>query len=250
MTTASQREHVAYSPPAEAARKQSVSWHWIIWLAIPVSAILAFAIFQPIIVLPRMGLGPGFGLIDSNGQRLTNEDLRGHIVLYNFTYTACTAPCPQTTARMAEVNARVGQMNLRNIPFSLVTISFDPERDTPAALKTFAQHYTGSAADSSAHYSQVAAPWYFVTGDALPLKYVIGGGFSTYYQANDDGTFVFDPTFVLVDGAGIIRAKYRTATPDLAIIQRDIELVAKEAEESTGATRLAYEAAHLFLCYP
>jgi hypothetical protein len=53
-----------------------------------------------------------------------------------------------------------------------------------------------------------------------------------------------------VDSAGLIRAQYRTATPALATLQRDIELVASEAHNSQGALRYAYEAAHLFLCSP
>lgn len=213
--------------------------------AVPVIAILAFAVFQPILVLPRMGLGPGFSLTDATGQRLTNEDLRGSITLYNFTYTSCAADCPQTTHQMATIQNALSTMETRGIPVELVTISFDPERDTPEQLHSFAQQFVD--ADTSA---QDEFPWHFVTGEALPLKYIIGGGFGTYYTPNDDGSFTFEPTFVLVDGAGIVRAKYRTSTPDLTIVQRDIELVATEAIESSGATKLAYEAAHLFLCYP
>ncbi len=225
------------------------SWRVLIWFALPVTAILAFAIFQPILVLPRMGLGPGFALIDQFGQRLTNEDLRGHVVLYNFTYTNCADPCPQTTGLMAELRTRVGTLNTYNIPIELVTISFDPTRDTPQQLQTFAEQFMDGR-EISSNQANPLIPWHFVTGEELPLKYIIGGGFGSYYQANDDGSFTFDQTFVLVDGAGIIRAKYRNAPPSMAILQRDIELVAKEAKESTGATRLAYEAAHLFLCYP
>jgi protein SCO1/2 len=55
---------------------------------------------------------------------------------------------------------------------------------------------------------------------------------------------------MLVDGSGIIRAEYRTATPDMAIIERDINLLLEEAENIDGPSRYAYEAAHLFLCYP
>lgn len=225
------------------------SWQWILGLLLPVAAILAFAIFQPILVLPRMGLGPGFGLIDQNGNRLTNEDLRGHVVLYNFTYTNCASPCPQTTALMAELHTQVGALKTYDIPIDLVTISFDPVRDTPQQLQTFAAQFMNET-EFGPDQTNALVPWHFVTGEPLPLKYIIGGGFGSYYQANDDGSFTFDQTFVLVDGAGIIRAKYRNAPPSLAILQRDIELVTKEAKESTGATRLAYEAAHLFLCYP
>ncbi|MEZ4737558.1 MAG: SCO family protein [Caldilineaceae bacterium] len=227
--------------------EQTTQFHigslWYIALALPFLAMLAFAFFKPILVMPRMGLGPGFALVDQAGQRLTNEDLRGRIVLYNFTYTTCADPCPQTGAVMQAVQEMLPAVETQGFPVELVTISFDPQRDTADHLRAYGERY-GANFDL----------WHFVTGDATLLKYVIGGGFGVYYQKNEtpaqqDG-FTFDPTFVLVDGAGIVRAKYRTATPDLAIFQRDIELVASEAAKSTGAARLAYEAAHLFVCYP
>lgn len=218
-------------------------WLWYSVLALSFVAMLAFATFKPILVMPRMGLGPGFTLVDQDGVRFTNEDLRGRIVLYNVTYTACVTPCPQTSTVMRMVQDQLPTIATQGIPVELVTLSIDPEQDTVEQLRSYA--------------GQIGAKpelWHFATGDAIMLKYVIGAGFGIYYQANtankSDAAFIFDPTFVLVDGAGIIRAKYRTANPELAILQRDIELVAKEAVQSTGVARLAYEAAHLFVCYP
>lgn len=231
--------HFQDRPKAATEYKTS----WLIALAVSFVALLAFALFKPILVMPRMGLGPGFALVDQAGQRLTTEDLRGRIVLYNFTYTGCILPCPQTSAVMRAVQDRLPLLETGGLPVELVTISFDPDHDTAAQLRTYAARW-GADFDR----------WHFVTGAPTLLKYVIGGGFGVYYQANEaqkeQATYTFDPTFVLVDGAGIVRAKYRTATPEIAILQRDIELVAKEAVQSTGAARLAYEAAHLFVCYP
>jgi len=200
---------------------------------------MIFVFWRPIQVLPRIALSPGFALRDQNGARLTNEDLRGHLVLYNFTYTGCEAPCPQTSLVMQALQARLAQLDLQGLPVNLVTISFDPTRDTPAQLRTYAQRFA-------------AQPdiWHFVSGPATQLKNVIGGGFGVYYQPNASADFTFEPMFVLVDGTGIVRARYRTATPELAIIERDLSLIASEARNSTGAARFAYEAAHLFLCYP
>ena len=221
----------------------SKSTVWSLLVALPFLAMLAFATFKPILVLPRMGLGPGFLVIDQDGAWLTNEDVRGRLVLYNFTYTKCVAPCLETGAVMQAVQAQLPRMATRGLPVTLVTLSFDPERDDAAQLRRYGERF---GADP--------AIWRLATGEPLALKYTIGGGFGVYYQANPagdaKGDFTFEPMFVLVDGTGIVRAKYRTATPDLAILQRDIELVAKEADESTGAGRLVYEAAHLFVCYP
>lgn len=230
-----------YRPMATTGYRISSAWYIV--LALPFVAMLAFAFFKPILVMPRMGLGPGFALLDQNGQRLTNEDLRGRIVLYNFTYTGCIQPCPQTGAIMQAMQELLPTLETGGLPVELVTISFDPEHDTATQLRTYA-----------ARWGANFASWHFVTGDPTVLKYIIGGGFGVYYQPNQEQkaveAFTFDPTFVLVDGAGIVRAKYRTATPEVAILQRDIGLVAKEAIQSTGAARLAYEAAHLFVCYP
>ena len=204
---------------------------------------LAFAIFRPILVLPRIHLAPGFTLQDETGQRFTSEDLRGQLTLYNFTYTRCAgqegSPCPATGEVMRAVQTRLPEVETGGIPVSLVTISFDPERDTPAVLSQYADQVTPDTHN-----------WHFLTGAADRLKWIIGGGFGVYYNANEDGSFTFDPAFMLVDGAGILRAEYRTAAPEIDRILRDIGLVAKEANDSQGAKRAAYEAAHLFLCYP
>lgn len=237
------RTAVQLTQRSSVLSNRSFSAIWYLLGALPFLAMLGFALFKPILVMPRMGLAPGFSLVDQNGARLTNEDLRGRIALYNFTYTTCTAPCPETGVVMRALQERLPTIATRGLPVELVTLSFDPKHDTAAELRAYAERFGGQT-----------DRWHLATGDAKLLKYVIGGGFGVYYQAKDvtdsASAFTFDPTFVLVDGAGIIRAKYRTATPDLAILQRDIELVAKEAAESTGAARLVYEAAHLFVCYP
>lgn len=208
-------------------------------IALPVIGIFAFAIFRPIQVLPRITLSPGLALTDQNGARLTNEDLRGHIVLYNFTYANCAAGCPQTSDTMRAMQDRLGTIDAEGIPISLITISFDPNRDTTEQLRTYANRMGADASQ-----------WRIATGDATRLKYALGGGFNLYYAPNPDGTFTFDPLFVLVDGWGIIRAYYKTATPTTDRLLRDIRLIVQEARNSEGAARFAYEAAHLFLCYP
>ena len=218
--------------------------------------VLAFAIWRPIQVLPRMGAAPTFAFQDQDGQELTSSDLRGQFVLYNFAYTSCETPCQQMGAAMQQMQQRLQEVDTGGIPIQFVTISFDPARDTPAQLRAYA---TGLGAD--------LRNWHFVTGAPDQLKSVIGGGFGVYYapatEINDNAVkdnaatgnainadFDFKPTFALVDGLGILRAQYRTATPDMDIVARDIDLLATEVRNSQGAARYAYETAHLFLCFP
>jgi protein SCO1/2 len=210
-------------------------------LGVVVVSAFAFVTLQPIQVLPRIRLSPGFALTDQDGQRLTNEDLRGSIVVYNFTYTNCQAPCPQSSPTMREIQKRLAEMDLGGIPVKLVTISFDTRRDTAQALKAYA---AAIGADES--------NWRFVTaGDEKLLKTIIGSGFETYYAEKPDGSFAYDPTYVLVDGWGIIRGEYQyqTIISNVDRIVRHVGVVVEEIQNSVGSARYAYEAAHLFLCY-
>ena len=79
---------------------------------------------------------------------------------------------------------------------------------------------------------------------------MIGGGFRVYYQPDGAGGFTFDPTIVMVDGNGIVRAIYERELPDMQTVARDVQLVVAEVKNSEGPGKLVYEAAHLFLCYP
>lgn len=201
----------------------------------------AFKIIQPIQVLPRMQLSPAFDLIDQSNERLTSEDLRGQFVLYTFTYTNCPAPCFNINETMQEVQSRLNEVQLDGIDVSFVTISIDPERDTPEVLNSYAKSI---GADTN--------KWQFATttNKAL-LKTIIGSGFETYYEDKGNGDFALDPAFVLVDGWGIVRSEYRYSTEvsNADRILRHLGVLAEEVHNSKGTTKYAYEAAHLFLCY-
>jgi protein SCO1 len=202
---------------------------------------IAFKVFQPVQVVPRIRLSPGFSLIDQNGASLTNEDLRGQFVLYNFTYTRCPEPCYNLDQTMQAIQARITEADLGDIPMKFVTISFDPDHDTPEVLASYANAVQADPAQ-----------WKFVTTQNKDLlKHIIGGSFEAYYEQKDDSTFAMAPKFVLVDGWGIIRGEYRyqTLAPDTDRILRHIGVMAEEVRNSQGAATLAYEAAHYFLCY-
>lgn len=214
-------------------------WLFYLIVGILLIAVIAFATFRPVLVLPRITLAPGYSLIDQNGHGISSEDMRGKITLYNITHSRCTAPCPETGLIMKEVQERLPEIESSQIPIELVTISVDPEVDTPEVLQEYARTLN---ADLSS--------WHFITGPIDRLKRVIGGGFGFYFNKQDDGDLIFDSGFVLVDGDGILRAEYRTGSPKSDRIMSDIELIIEEVQHSTGAKKAAYEAAHLFMCYP
>lgn len=206
-----------------------------------VIAAFAFKVFQPIQVLPRIRLSPAFQLTNQDNEVLISENLRGQFTLYSFTYTNCAAPCYDINTTIQEVQSRLSEVQLEDIQVEFVTISIDPERDTPDILRAYA--------DSIGANTDV---WTFATTtNQSLLKTIVGTGFETYYEKKDDGSIAFDPGFVLVDGWGIIRAEYRYATEvsNADRILRHLGVLAEEVRNSKGTTKLAYEAAHLFLCY-
>ncbi len=210
-------------------------------LALIVISAFAFKIFQPIQVLPRMQLSPAFSLTDQNNERLTSEDLRGKFVLYTFMYTNCPAPCYEINETIKEIQSRLHEVELDGIEVAYVTISFDPDRDTAEVLQAYAESINADTEH-----------WSFATTSNKPLlKTIIGSGFETYYEDKGNGNFAFDPSYVLVDGWGIVRAEYRYSTEvsNADRILRHFGVLADEVRNSTGSSKLAYEAAHLFLCY-
>jgi protein SCO1/2 len=230
------------------------------------AAVMAFNIFRPILVMPRVGIGPGFGLSDLEGNKITNETMRGTVVLYSFTYANCDTGCDLLMQKMQEVRERVlTDVDMEAVDFEMVTLTIDPERDTPEILAEYAAQY-GATPDQNPDM----IPWHFVSGaDPELVKIMVSSGFDLYHErVFDEDTpenyqFKFVPMAVMIDGWGIIRSEYRqyedserlsfsegTTDIDPDIILRDIGLIADEVRNSKGLASAAYEAAHLFACYP
>lgn len=80
------------------------------------------------------GIAYRSALIDRNGERVTSEDMRGELTIYNFTYTHCGDGCPKTSAVMKEMQELLHEVETQGIPVQFVTISSIPH-DAPERLK-------------------------------------------------------------------------------------------------------------------
>lgn len=103
-------------------------------------------------------LMPQITLLNQNGQKIALATALddGRAVLLNFIYTSCTTVCPVTTQIFTEVQAQLGKQISK---VHMVSISIDPEYDTPKQLLAYAREnktgpqwdfYTGSIDDSVA----------------------------------------------------------------------------------------------------
>jgi protein SCO1/2 len=217
-------------------------WLWPIYivLGLLILGVFAFVTFKPIKVLPRGENAPGFVLQQANGQRLTEWDLLGVVVLYQFTYTGCGSQCEAAQRTLQQLEAELPSATADRLPVKIVSISFDPQHDTPDVLRAYATQLGANP-----------ETWVWVTGETAHVKQVVGGGFGVYFQPEGNQTFTFDQTIVLVDDEGLIRRRYRNNPPTVENILADLQLLNAEAQaKNNGTSNLMYEAAHLFMCYP
>ncbi|MGK4006296.1 SCO family protein [Sorangium sp. So ce1036] len=99
-------------------------------------------------------------LVDQHGRphRFYAGLLRGRKVLINFAFTSCKGACPAMTANLARVQAL---LRARGERVTILTITVDPENDTPAVLKRYAARF------------KAGEGWYFLTGTPANVAAVL-----------------------------------------------------------------------------
>lgn len=103
---------------------------------------------------------PNIELITQDGKKVHFYDdlVKGRIVAIDFIYTTCQYACPLETARMAQVQKKLGNRVGDDIFF--YSISIDPEHDTPAVLKAYMEKY------------HIGPGWTFLTGKKTDIDFL------------------------------------------------------------------------------
>jgi cytochrome oxidase Cu insertion factor (SCO1/SenC/PrrC family) len=150
--------------------------------------------------LPAYGNIPKFELVNQEGQPFGSEQLTGKIWIADFIFTRCPGPCPIITTRMSELQKPLGKSDVH-----LVSISVDPENDTPEVLRTYAEKL-----------SIQPQRWDFLTGPRESIYSLSRDGFKLGVSdgSEEEGVPVHSTRFVLVDRRGTIRGYYDALTPD------------------------------------
>jgi protein SCO1/2 len=101
---------------------------------------------------------PNVELVSHEGRtvRFFDDLIAGKVVVVNFIYTSCPDACPLETAKLVEVQDLLGERVGGDVFF--YSISIDPERDTPAVLREYAERF------------QVGPGWLFLTGDSADIR--------------------------------------------------------------------------------
>ncbi|MCY0975793.1 SCO family protein [Chryseobacterium wangxinyae] len=165
----------------------------------------------PLVILALLFLGIGFGmsyfknnlytvmkvpdfeLTDQNGKKITNKDMLEKVYLVEFFFSKCPTICPVMNSNMKVIEKEIDRPE-----FGILSISIDPENDTPETLKQHADKIGVKSLN-----------WHFLTGDR---DYIgkLADQFNIYVGDKEDESESLNHSgmIALVDQEGNIRCRY------------------------------------------
>ena len=165
--------------------------------------------------LPVIGPAPPLTLTSQDGAPVALADFRGKVVALTFIYTGCPDICPLLVQKMVQVQDELGAAFGARVAF--VSITLDPERDTPEVLKDYAQFW-GAKLDG----------WAFLTGSPEAVRDVTHR-YGVFFAKKEDGSVDHTQLTTLVDADGQMRVQYLGARFDPEEFRQDLmSLVDKE----------------------
>jgi protein SCO1/2 len=146
--------------------------------------------------LPVRGTLNDFTFTDQSNNEVTLKTLKGHVWLAGFIFTRCAGTCQTITNGMVELNKKLAD----NPRVQLVSISMDPEYDSPAMLQAYAQAHAATS-----------PRWHFVTGPKEQIFHMTRDDFKlAVVEAgqNKDEPIIHSSLLALIDQKGRIRGYY------------------------------------------
>jgi len=152
--------------------------------------------------LPVIGPVAAFALTNQSGQAVTLADLRGKVWVADIIFSRCAGPCPRMTRQMASLQDALPQ----DSSVQLVSLTTDPEFDTPEVLAKYAARFNANP-----------DRWQFLTGtkkeivnlaiDSLKLTAVET---KPEERADEADLFIHSTIFVVVDKQARLRGVFET----------------------------------------
>jgi protein SCO1/2 len=167
---------------------------------------------QPHAVLPA-GPPPGGSLYNlriplqtSRGESVTLDSFRGRPLLVTMFYTQCTSVCPLTTLALQRIDS--GLAPAERAKLQILMVSLDPEHETPATLRTFAEQH------------HIDDPRWTVASAKPADVRLLAAALGIRYRAIPDGTINHSAAISLLDSEGTVLASSASVTaPDSAFQQ-------------------------------
>ena len=149
------------------------------------------------------------------------DDFLGTPIVLGTIYTECPNICPQITANMKNIRQRLPDTSTAHF----VSVTFDPQRDTPARLATYRTQFRLDGTS-----------WQFLTGDTttigrlmerLDVRHTIKGTDRAFPRSSPDSAYVYNHSnqITLIDGQGRVRAEYAGSQTPPDLIVSDLEKI-------------------------
>lgn len=173
---------------------------------------------------------PDVEVLDQNNQKVHfyRDLVQGKTVAIDFIYTTCTTICPPLTANFAKIQKIMKQRG--NNDLRLISVTVDPENDTPERLKKYAELFHAQPG------------WTFVTGTRHNLQ-ELWNAFNIYLSSSDDHPPTVavgnDVTHVWNYASGLTSASKMVAVIDTTMKGKESSRTAgaKSAKEHGGGTQ-------------
>lgn len=171
------------------------------WKSLLLTLLAMFSLFGcgPPDKLPVWGELPSFALVDQNAQAFGSADLEGVVWVADFVFTSCPSRCPLLTRAMSRIQTEIRTQGWDDV--RLVSISVDPDTDTPQVLAEYAKKH---GADPEL--------WHFLTGPREQVWNLSVEGFklpvAEAAEPGIGGPILHSNKFVLADRRGQIRGYY------------------------------------------
>ena len=201
-------------PTHASTRPETIQRPFIsLWWALYALFAIGYPLFSMLTIVeppPYLGTVAPFVLTKQDGEPMHfgNDD---RPIVVNFIYTRCSDICPVLTAKMAQIQERIPAEDAL-----LLSISVDPNYDTPAVLKQYGQQF-------DADFER----WYFLTGEESQTRAVVQS-FQTIYETipQPDGStpnIMHSEQFILVDEFGEIRGFFHDSPQGINDLMRTID---------------------------
>lgn len=152
--------------------------------------------------LIALGPLPAFLLTNQHGQAVSLPSLQGTVWIADIIFTRCPGPCAVMTRRMAQLQAALPP----EWPVRLVSLTTDPDYDTPEILQTYAHHY-GARSNR----------WHFLTGPKADVRRLAVDGLKLAAvevppadRTSPDDLFIHSTLLVVVDQQGRLRFTFES----------------------------------------
>ena len=162
---------------------------------------------------------PDFSLTDQDGQPARLTDLRGRVWIGAFIYTRCSDICPMMAKSLASLQTAIADRDVR-----LVSFSVDPEHDTPAVLKAYAEKL---GADGQR--------WRLVTGKRSEIERISRGMLLGLNTSTKPEEITHSDRFVLVGRDGTVQGYYSALDEqEITRLKTDIAKLSGQGQMAKG----------------